>query len=79
VPYAGRVTALPQTPAEKLEAGRVYYVRIDTRRAKGKGGAPAYEARFCLARQHDGTLLVHHIGRDDHEGRRMYGCAAPGD
>jgi hypothetical protein len=79
VPYAGRVTALPQTPAGKLEAGMVYHVRIDTRRAKGQAGAPAYEARFCLARQPDGTLLVHHIGRDDHEGRRMYGCAAPGD
>jgi hypothetical protein len=74
VPYAGRVTALPQTPAVELEAGKVYHVRIDARRGKGPGAPPAYEARFCLARQHDGTVDVHHIGRDDHEGRWMFGC-----
>jgi hypothetical protein len=78
VPYGGRVQALPQTPAATLAAGRVYRVRIEARVAKG-GVAGAYEARFCLARQHDGTLLVHHIGSDDHEGRRLYGCLPPPD
>lgn len=79
VPYAGRVQALPQTPAARLEAGRVYHVRIDARPAKGLHTPPAYEARFCLARQRDGSTLVHHIGRDDHEGRHLYGCLPPSD
>jgi hypothetical protein len=79
IPYAGRVQALPQTAAGELEPGKVYYVRIDARRPKGSSQGPAYEARFCLARQHDGSLLVHHIGREDHEGRHLYGCMAPGD
>jgi hypothetical protein len=78
VPYGGRVQALPQTPAATLVAGKVYRVRIEARAARGSV-APAYEARFCLARQHDGTLLVHHIGADDHEGRRLYGCLPPPD
>jgi hypothetical protein len=79
IPYAGRVQALPQTAAGDLEQGKVYYVRIDARRPKGSSPGPAYEARFCLARQPDGSVLVHHIGREDHEGRHMYGCLAPGD
>ena len=78
IPYGGRVQALPQTPAAKLEPGKVYRVRIEARGARG-GVASAYEARFCLARQHDGSVLVHHIGHDDHEGRRLYGCLPPGD
>jgi hypothetical protein len=56
----------------------VYQVRIDARRARGQTAA-AYEARFCLARQHDGTVLVHHIGHDDHEGRYLYGCLPRAD
>jgi len=79
IPYAGRVQALPQTPAARLEPGRVYQVRIAARPARGGSAAPAYEARFCLARQPDGSVLVHHIGRDDHEGRHLYGCLPPRD
>jgi hypothetical protein len=79
IPYAGRVQALPQTTAAELEPGKVYYVRIDARKSKGGNPGPAYDARFCLARQHDGSMLVHHIGREDNEGRRMYGCLAPPD
>jgi hypothetical protein len=75
IPYAGRVQALPQTSAAQLEPGKVYYVRIDTRGMP----APSYDARFCLARQPDGSLLVHHIARQDPEGRHRYGCLAPGD
>jgi hypothetical protein len=78
IPYGGRVPALPQTPAAKLEPGRVYRVRIEARAARGTL-AGTYEARFCLARQHDGSVLVHHIGRDDREGRRLYGCLPPAD
>jgi hypothetical protein len=78
VPYGGRVQALPQTPAAALAPGHVYRVRIEARGARARLPG-AYEARFCLARQHDGTLLVHHIGVDDHEGRRLYGCLPPQD
>jgi hypothetical protein len=78
IPYAGRARSLPHTPAEKLGTGKVYHVRIEARGARG-GSAAAYEARFCLARQHDGSVIVHHIGRDDHEGRRLYGCLPPAD
>jgi hypothetical protein len=79
VPYAGRVQALPQTPAGALQPGRVYHVRIDARPAKGATYPAAYEARFCLAKQRDGSVIVHHIGADDHEGRHLYGCLAPTD
>jgi hypothetical protein len=78
IPYAGRVQALPHTPAAPLEPGRVYLVRIEPRGARGSL-ASVYEARFCLARQHDGSLIVHHIGRDDREGPRLYGCLPPAD
>jgi hypothetical protein len=76
IPYAGRVQALPQTPAARLETGKVYQVRIDARPTRGLNTPPTYDARFCLARQRDGSVLVHHIGRDDHEGRHLYGCIA---
>lgn len=79
IPYAGRVQALPQTPAARLQSGRVYHVRIDARRVNGGAQPAAYEARFCLARQRDGSVIVHHIGADDHEGRRLYGCLPPAD
>ncbi|GAB3467240.1 hypothetical protein GCM10027321_34460 [Massilia terrae] len=69
IPYGGRVQALPQSPAAKLEPGRVYQVRIEAR-----GTAQAYEARFCLVRQGGGVLVVRHIGADAHEGRHLYGC-----
>lgn len=69
IPYGGRVQALPQTPAARLEPGRVYLVRIEAR-----GTAQAYEARFCLVRQPGGTVAVRHIGPDVHEGRHLYGC-----
>jgi hypothetical protein len=79
IPYAGRVPALPQTPAARLEPGRVYQVRIGARRSRGLDTPPVYEARFCLARQPDGSVLVHHIGPNDHEGRWLYGCRAAAD
>lgn len=79
IPYAGRVQALPQTPAARLQAGRVYQVRIDSRPSKGARTPAFYEARFCLARQHDGSVQVHHIGAGDHEGRYLYGCSRPVD
>jgi hypothetical protein len=79
IPYAGRVQALPQTPAAQLETGRVYQVRIDARPSRGLNTPAAYEARFCLSRQHGGGVLVHHIGAGDYEGRYLFGCLRPAD
>lgn len=77
IPYAGRVHSLPQTKAAMLEAGKVYEVVIDTRGGKGGNRPRGYGARFCLARQRDGTMAVHPIGPGAVEGRNLYGCIAP--
>jgi hypothetical protein len=77
VPYGGRVASLPRTQAAELVAGKVYYLHIETRPAKGKTMPLAYVARFCLARQRDGSAVVHQIWSGDREGTRMYGCLAP--
>jgi len=79
VPYGGRVPSLPRTQAAALEAGRVYYLRIDARSSKGKNAAQVYEARFCLALQHDGSQVVHQIWNGEPEGKRMYGCLPASD
>jgi hypothetical protein len=78
VPYGGKLAALPRTQSTPLEPGRVYSLRIDARPGKGRA-ASSYEARFCLARQHDGSAVVHQIWSGDREGRRLYGCLPPGD
>ncbi|MCC2962881.1 hypothetical protein LK540_20825 [Massilia sp. IC2-278] len=49
IPYAGRVQALPQTPAAALEPGKAYQVLIDARKAKNAGSPLRYLAWFCLA------------------------------
>jgi hypothetical protein len=77
VPYGGRVASLPQAPAAELEPGKVYYLRIDSRPVRGAGGASAYEARFCLAKQRDGSAIVHQIWNGEGEGRRLFGCLPP--
>jgi hypothetical protein len=77
IPYAGRVQALPQTKAATLQAGKVYEVWIDVRPGGAPGQPRGYGARFCLAKQRDGSVAVRHIGADIHEGRNPYGCAAP--
>jgi hypothetical protein len=74
VPYGGRVPSLPRTQAAELEAGKIYYLHIEARPSKGKGTPLAYEARFCLAKQRDGSAVVHQIWSGDREGRRLYGC-----
>lgn len=79
VPYGGRVASLPRSEAAELESGRVYYLHIDARPAKGHATPPSYEARFCLARQRDGSTAVHQIWNGDREGRRLYGCLPPAD
>lgn len=79
VPYGGRVASLPRTQAAALAPGKIYYLHIDTRPAKGKPMPLAYEARFCLARQADGSMLVHQVGNAEREGRDLYGCLAPQD
>lgn len=79
VPYGGRVASLPHSTAADLESGRVYYLHIDARAPRGHATPPSYEARFCLARQRDGSTIVHQIWSSDREGRRLYGCLPPGD
>jgi hypothetical protein len=79
VPYGGRVAALPRSEAAALEAGRVYSLHIDARAARGQATPPSYEARFCLARQRDGALLVHQIMSGERESHRLYGCLPPTD
>ena len=74
VPYGGKVASLPRTQAAELEAGKVYYLHIETRPPKGKPMPPSYAARFCLARQRDGSTSVHQIWNGDREGPHMYGC-----
>ena len=77
VPYGGKVASLPRTQAVALEPGKVYFLHIETRPPKGKATPLAYVARFCLARQPDGSAVVHQIWSGDREGPRMYGCLAP--
>jgi hypothetical protein len=76
VPYGGRVASLPRTTPARLEPGRVYSLRIEARPGTGRT-ASSYEARFCLARQHDGSAVVHQIWNGDREGPRLYGCLPP--
>jgi hypothetical protein len=79
VPYGGRVASLPRTEAVELEPGKVYYLHIAARPGKAKATPLAYQARFCLAVQRDGSAAVHQIGNGDREGQRLYGCLAPRD
>jgi hypothetical protein len=79
VPYGGRVASLPRTESATLEAGRVYTLRIDARAPRGRNTPPSYEARFCLARQRNGSLQVHQITSGDRESHRLYGCLPPDD
>ncbi len=48
IPYAGRVTALPQTPAAVLVPGRVYRVMLAVRNWERPRAPRAYIAHFCL-------------------------------
>lgn len=48
IPYAGRVPALPQTPAAMLETGKPYQVLIEARNARTAGGPVRYQGSFCL-------------------------------
>jgi hypothetical protein len=78
VPYGGRVASLPRTVSGPLVPGRIYSLRIEARPGGGGRTAPFYEARFCLARQHDGSAVVHQIQYGEREGQHMGGCP-PGD
>jgi hypothetical protein len=76
VPYGGRAASLPRTTPAPLASGRIYSLRIEARPGKGRT-ASSYEARFCLARQHDGSAVVHQIWNGDREGPWRYGCLPP--
>lgn len=77
IPYGGRVQSLPQSVANVLEPGKVYEVAIDVKPGNEPGLPLAYAARFCLAKQRDGSVVVHHIGPGAHEGRNLFGCVQP--
>ncbi len=77
VPYGGRVASLPHTQAAPLAPGKVYYVHIETRPAKGRNMPLAYDGRFCLAAQGDGSVTVHQIQQGDREGRQWRVCRTP--
>jgi hypothetical protein len=79
VPYGGLVASLPRTQAAELESGKVYHLRIDVRPGKVRGAAQAYEARFCLAKQRDGSALVHQIWDGERPGKHLFGCLPAGD
>jgi hypothetical protein len=49
IPYAGRVAALPQTPAAALADGRMYQVTLAVRNWNRPAAPRAYSATFCLA------------------------------
>ncbi|MGZ5183339.1 MAG: hypothetical protein ACXWC2_22905 [Ramlibacter sp.] len=79
VPYGGQVASLPHTQAAALEAGKVYYLRIEARSGKARGAAQAYDARFCLVRQRDGGALVRQIPDGERPGKRLFGCLPPAE
>jgi hypothetical protein len=74
IPYAGRVPALPQTPAATLQEGRVYTVQVETRPGKSTLMPLRYQGRFCLASRRAGNALVHDFGADEQPGRHLHGC-----
>ena len=78
VPYGGQVASLPRTVSGPLVPGRIYSLRIEARPGGGGRTAPFYEARFCLARQHDGSVAVHPIRYGDRDGQHVVRCP-PGD
>jgi hypothetical protein len=79
VPYGGQVASLPRTQAAELETGRVYYLHIEARPGKVRGAAQAYEARFCLVRQSDGSAAVHQIWEGERPGKHLFGCLPASD
>jgi hypothetical protein len=48
IPYGGRVTALPQTPAAALAEGKTYSVQLEARPGKSPAMPLRYQANFCL-------------------------------
>ena len=63
--------------AAALEPGKVYYLRIDAGPGKVRAAAQTYEARFCLAKQRDGSAIVHQIRDGERPGKRLFGCLPP--
>jgi hypothetical protein len=60
VPYGGRVQSLPQTVSTTLQQGKLYEVSIDVRPGGTPGLPRSYAARFCLAKQRDGSVALRH-------------------
>jgi hypothetical protein len=74
VPYGGRVPSLPQTVATMLETGKMYEVLIDVRSDDTPNQTRIYAARFCLAKQRDGSVAVHHVGSNANDWRNAQAC-----
>ena len=79
VPYGGQAASLPHTQVAGLETGKLYYLHIDVRPVQARGAAQAYEARFCLVRQRDGSEAVHQVRDGERPGKRLFGCLPAGD
>jgi hypothetical protein len=79
VPYGGQVASLPHTPAAKLQTGQVYSLHIEARPGKVRGAAQAYDARFCLVKQNDGSAAVRQIWNGERPGKHLFGCLPAGD
>jgi hypothetical protein len=62
VPYAGRVSSLPQQNAELLEPGKLYEVAVEVRPGDSPVQPHYYGARFCLLRRADGSNTVRMLG-----------------
>jgi len=74
IPYGGRVTALPQTPAAVLVAEKVYTVHLEARPGRNMATPLRYQARFCLAPRRGASPRLHFIDSDAQPGRDLYGC-----
>jgi hypothetical protein len=73
IPYGGRVSSLPQTPAASLQDGAVYTVSLETRSVRKPTTPLRYQAHFCLTRQ-QGGVGVRQVDAKAGAGRAPDGC-----
>jgi len=55
IPYGGRRSALPQTPALALEEGRVYSVQVDVLPDRNAVRPSRYRTQFCMGGRSGGS------------------------
>jgi hypothetical protein len=73
IPYGGRVSALPQTPAASLKEGETYTTEVKARPGRSATTPLRYTARFRLGRRPDGSTTVHQLGEDERSGYDLPG------